>query len=73
MRGLVAGIRHQCHIPCEFDGLGYYPLVGTAEFVSSGRANLELGCDKLAQKSRVLVVDFIYIVLTENALHAMLC
>lgn len=49
--------------------MGDQPLVLVAELISSGSRYFELRRDKLAQKSGVFVINFIYVVLAKITLH----
>jgi len=60
---------HQCHEPCQFDGVSEHALVATAKFSVFVRLDLKLSRHKLAQYIRLFIVNVIYFVLTRNARH----
>jgi len=54
---LVSGIRHQCHVAGDFDGVCHTTLVFVRQLGALRRLELELTRDEFTQECDVLVVD----------------
>jgi hypothetical protein len=67
--GLVASVRHECHEACQFDRMCDRALVLVAKLVAAGGSNAEFRRHKLAEHSRVLIVQVIDVVLAKIAIH----
>lgn len=67
---LVAGVRHQCHVAGDFDGIGNTALVLVGQLAPLSGLNLELGGDELSQEGDIFVVDLREVVtVKDGAFH----